>query len=313
MRPSSPTAADSAAGSDERDRRTPVDSGRRPQPAQANGGAASCCPVPGVERANVVVIGAGAAGRMPPGWLSASAQLSGHRHQHPASASDRRDLRRRHRHEVSNKYRSRRPCHGRPRHRFVLIPGRRREARHRRDGRRHEAGIGLWISPSTRAAASRLPPDPHDDPTFTVHNSVYYCVANMPGAVPGTATAALTNATLPFAVKIADQGWHQGAVERFGSGRGSTSTMAMSRTTTSPRHSASSCLRGPRSGQLTLPYLTAAQQPRARLLGRRQVVLRGFSGGDDRRVRKCSSQSLPAASASPAAIASTIAAWSSTA
>ncbi|WP_152346500.1 alanine dehydrogenase [Brevibacterium sp. CFH 10365] len=51
-------------------------------------------------------------------------------------------------------------------------------------------------------------PTTHDDPTFTVHNSVYYCVANMPGAVPNTATAALTNATLPFAVKIADQGWH---------------------------------------------------------------------------------------------------------
>src|SRR5699024_931822 len=47
------------------------------------------------------------------------------------------------------------------------------------------------------------------DPTFPVHNSVYYCVANMPGAVPNTATAALTNATLPFAVKIADQGWHE--------------------------------------------------------------------------------------------------------
>ena len=52
-------------------------------------------------------------------------------------------------------------------------------------------------------------PTTHDDPTFTVHNSIYYCVANMPGAVPNTATAALTNATLPFAVKIADQGWHQ--------------------------------------------------------------------------------------------------------
>ena len=52
-------------------------------------------------------------------------------------------------------------------------------------------------------------PTTHDDPTFTVHNSVYYCVANMPGAVPNTATAALTNSTLPFAVKIADQGWHK--------------------------------------------------------------------------------------------------------
>ncbi|MBW8171952.1 alanine dehydrogenase [Ornithinimicrobium sp. Arc0846-15] len=50
-------------------------------------------------------------------------------------------------------------------------------------------------------------PTTHDDPTFMVHNSVFYCVANMPGAVPRTSTFALTNATLPYAVRIADQGW----------------------------------------------------------------------------------------------------------
>ncbi|SJN28695.1 alanine dehydrogenase [Luteococcus japonicus] len=49
----------------------------------------------------------------------------------------------------------------------------------------------------------------HADPTFTVHNSVFYCVANMPGAVPNTSTWALTNATLPYAVRIADKGWKQ--------------------------------------------------------------------------------------------------------
>jgi alanine dehydrogenase len=47
----------------------------------------------------------------------------------------------------------------------------------------------------------------HDDPTFEVHNSIYYCVANMPGAVPETSTAALTNATLPYVVALADKGW----------------------------------------------------------------------------------------------------------
>jgi alanine dehydrogenase len=47
----------------------------------------------------------------------------------------------------------------------------------------------------------------HAEPTFTVHDAVYYCVANMPGAVPQTSTAALTNATLPYALKIADRGW----------------------------------------------------------------------------------------------------------
>lgn len=47
----------------------------------------------------------------------------------------------------------------------------------------------------------------HADPTYEVHNSVFYCVANMPGAVPNTSTWALTNATLPYAVRLADQGW----------------------------------------------------------------------------------------------------------
>lgn len=50
-------------------------------------------------------------------------------------------------------------------------------------------------------------PTTHDDPTFEVHNSIYYCVANMPGAVPETSTAALTNATLPYVVALADKGW----------------------------------------------------------------------------------------------------------
>lgn len=52
-------------------------------------------------------------------------------------------------------------------------------------------------------------PTTHDDPTFQVHNSIYYCVANMPGAVPETSTAALTNVTLPYIVAIADKGWEQ--------------------------------------------------------------------------------------------------------
>ena len=50
----------------------------------------------------------------------------------------------------------------------------------------------------------------HSDPTFKVHNSLYYCVANMPGAVPATSTAALANATIKYALAIANKGW-QGA------------------------------------------------------------------------------------------------------
>jgi alanine dehydrogenase len=50
-------------------------------------------------------------------------------------------------------------------------------------------------------------PTTHADPTFEVHDSIYYCVANMPGAVPHTSTWALTNATLHYATTIADKGW----------------------------------------------------------------------------------------------------------
>ena len=50
-------------------------------------------------------------------------------------------------------------------------------------------------------------PTTHADPTFAVHGSVFYCVANMPGAVPNTSTWALTNATLPYALQLAEFGW----------------------------------------------------------------------------------------------------------
>jgi alanine dehydrogenase len=50
-------------------------------------------------------------------------------------------------------------------------------------------------------------PTTHAEPTFMVHNSVFYCVANMPGAVPNTSTYALTNATLPYILELANRGW----------------------------------------------------------------------------------------------------------
>jgi len=50
-------------------------------------------------------------------------------------------------------------------------------------------------------------PTTHSEPTYRVHNSIFYCVANMPGAVPVTSTYALTNATLPYALSIANNGW----------------------------------------------------------------------------------------------------------
>lgn len=50
-------------------------------------------------------------------------------------------------------------------------------------------------------------PTTHADPTYPVHGSIFYCVANMPGAVPHTSTFALTNVTLPYAIDLADKGW----------------------------------------------------------------------------------------------------------
>src|SRR6266480_3277562 len=50
-------------------------------------------------------------------------------------------------------------------------------------------------------------PTTHADPTYRVHDSLFYCVANMPGAVPHTSTYALTNVTMPYAIEIANRGW----------------------------------------------------------------------------------------------------------
>ncbi|HEX3782957.1 MAG TPA: alanine dehydrogenase [Pseudonocardiaceae bacterium] len=50
-------------------------------------------------------------------------------------------------------------------------------------------------------------PTTHDNPTYPVHDALFYCVANMPGAVPRTSTYALTNVTLPYAAAIAQHGW----------------------------------------------------------------------------------------------------------
>ncbi len=52
-------------------------------------------------------------------------------------------------------------------------------------------------------------PTTHADPTYVMHDVVHYCVTNMPGAVPRTSTLALTNATLPFTLQLANKGWRQ--------------------------------------------------------------------------------------------------------
>jgi len=56
-------------------------------------------------------------------------------------------------------------------------------------------------------------PTTHADPTFIIEDVVHYCVANMPGAVPFTSTLALTNATLPYAMQLANKGWKKACAE----------------------------------------------------------------------------------------------------
>jgi alanine dehydrogenase len=56
-------------------------------------------------------------------------------------------------------------------------------------------------------------PTTHDDPVYVIDDVIHYTVANMPGAVPRTSTLALTNATLPYAVQLADKGWKQACLD----------------------------------------------------------------------------------------------------
>ena len=63
-------------------------------------------------------------------------------------------------------------------------------------------------------------PTTHSEPIYEVDGIVHYCVANIPGAVPFTSTLALTNATLPYALRLADKGWKQACREDPGLARG---------------------------------------------------------------------------------------------
>jgi alanine dehydrogenase len=56
-------------------------------------------------------------------------------------------------------------------------------------------------------------PTTHENPTFIIDDVVHYCVANMPGAVPYTSTLALTNATLPYVLQLAEKGWKKACTD----------------------------------------------------------------------------------------------------
>jgi alanine dehydrogenase len=73
-------------------------------------------------------------------------------------------------------------------------------------GRMKQGSVLVDISVDQGGCFESTHPTTHSDPTFEVNGSLFYCVANMPGAVPNTSTYALTNVTLPYVVEIADRG-----------------------------------------------------------------------------------------------------------
>jgi alanine dehydrogenase len=167
--------------------------------------------VPGVRPASVVVIGAGVAGQ------NAVAMAVGLGAEVTVLDLDITKLRRideryagRVRTVVSNAHELEQACLaadlviG-----AVLVPGARAPRLVSNDlVRRMKQGsvlVDIAIDQGGCFADSR--PTTHAEPTYQVHGSVFYCVANMPGAVPHTSTYALTNATLPYVMRLADLGW----------------------------------------------------------------------------------------------------------
>ncbi|WP_236834196.1 alanine dehydrogenase [Blastococcus sp. KM273129] len=74
-------------------------------------------------------------------------------------------------------------------------------------GRMRQGSVLVDISIDQGGCFEDSRPTTHADPVYRVHDSVFYCVANMPGAVPHTSTYGLTNATLPYVTALADGGW----------------------------------------------------------------------------------------------------------
>ncbi|GGK88776.1 alanine dehydrogenase [Sphaerisporangium melleum] len=93
----------------------------------------------------------------------------------------------------------------------VLVPGAKapKLVTNEMVARMKEGSVLVDISIDQGGAFEDSRPTTHAHPTYQVHDSVFYCVANMPGAVPHTSTYALTNVTVPYALAIADKGWRE--------------------------------------------------------------------------------------------------------
>jgi alanine dehydrogenase len=93
----------------------------------------------------------------------------------------------------------------------VLIPGAKAPHLVRRDDlKRMKAGaVIVDVAVDQGGCVETIHPTTHENPTYVIDGVIHYGVANMPGGVPRTSTLALTNATLPYALKLANKGWKQ--------------------------------------------------------------------------------------------------------
>jgi alanine dehydrogenase len=104
----------------------------------------------------------------------------------------------------------------------VLIPGKKAPSLVlREDLRRMRAGsVIVDVAVDQGGCVETIRPTTHDDPVYVVDDVIHYGVANMPGGVPRTSTLALTNATLPYAVRLANVGWKRACRENAALARG---------------------------------------------------------------------------------------------
>ncbi|MBP6183631.1 MAG: alanine dehydrogenase [Saprospiraceae bacterium] len=99
----------------------------------------------------------------------------------------------------------------------VLIPGAKAPSLIRRDMLKEmrPGTVMVDVAVDQGGCFETTKPTTHDDPIYIIDEVVHYCVANMPGAVPYTSTIALTNATLPYAIQLANLGWKQACNENL--------------------------------------------------------------------------------------------------
>jgi alanine dehydrogenase len=97
----------------------------------------------------------------------------------------------------------------------VLIPGAKAPHLITRDMLKlmHPGTVVVDVAVDQGGCIETCTPTTHENPTFIIDDIVHYCVANMPGAVPYTSTLALTNATLPYALQLANKGWKRACDE----------------------------------------------------------------------------------------------------